>query len=84
MRSLATGHAPPLPFVAVAGGFSLVMMMGWRVGYAAVTPPSKVELYILCLPRRHWCFQDSDVAKGNRKGNPFEFLKFLNSIVRRW
>jgi hypothetical protein len=73
IRGIAKGYVPPTTFAAITLGVTLVLLVGWRAGFA-LTAPKEEKLTPAQQAR----------ARKNKKGNPFEFFTLLQSLTKRW
>ncbi|GAB4816920.1 hypothetical protein N2152v2_003966 [Parachlorella kessleri] len=73
IRALGRGYLPPTPFLLATLGSTLVLLVGWRTALAAATPePPPMTPHERML-------------KSHKKmGGPFEFVRFIQSMTRRW
>ena len=74
IRTLAKGYAPEKAFIIVSMAVTGVFLMGWRTAFAKFAEPLDSSL----SP------QEQLKKRTNRKGNPFEFISLLISLVKRW
>lgn len=74
VRSASRGYLPDPSFVAVSMVANGVLLLGWRTALAAATPETKEPRTPLEQLR----------ARKDRKGNPFEMLQMVLSLVKRW
>lgn len=70
LRTLGRGYLPPKAFVIVTLVLTLVLMVGWRYGYATLVEPKE--------------FKRTPAQRGNTKGNPLEFLDMIFGLIKRW
>lgn len=70
LRSVSRGAPPPVPFAIVASVATSVLLIGWRSAFAAFMPRPQGN--------------GRKLGSGNKSGNPFEFLKLLGSLTKRW
>lgn len=72
IRAAGRGYLPPTPFLIASLGTTLVLLVGYRTAVAAVTPePPPMTPYQKMLAQ-------------NKSGGPLDFLRFLQSMTRRW
>jgi hypothetical protein len=74
VRAASRGYLPDPAFVAVSLAANGVLLVGWRTALAAATPAAKEPQTPLEQLR----------ARKDRKGNPFEMLRMVFSLVKRW
>lgn len=74
VRTITKGYIPETAFVIVSMAATGVFLIGWRAAYSALVGPL-----------------DSSLTPGeqlkrrkNKRGNPFEFVSLLISLVKRW
>lgn len=72
LRGIFRGYVPPLTFAIVTSCTTGVFLVGWRTAYAAR------------MKRRILSPQQQAAQRGDRRGNPFEFLQLLSSLTKRW
>lgn len=76
IRGLTKGYMPPVPFAVVSLVFTLGLLTAWRAGYAALSPKEVDESKMTPSQRA--------ARRKDRKGNPFEFMQLVFSLVKRW
>ena len=74
IRTLAKGYPREKAFIIVSMAVTGVLLMGWRTAFAKFAEPLDSSL----TP------QEQLKKRTNRKGNPFEFISLLISLVKRW
>lgn len=74
LRSATRGYFPEPSFVAVSMVATGVFLIGWRSGLAAATPVQEE-------PQTR---QDQLKSRQDRQGGPFEMIKMVLSMVKRW
>jgi hypothetical protein len=75
LRSAARGYLPDPTFIGISMVANGVFLLGWRAALAAATPEGAGE------PG-----SAAEALKGrkDRQGNPFEMVRMLFSMVKRW
>lgn len=75
IRSLLKGHFPETTFIMVSMAFTGVALLGWRSAFARfIATPLDSSLSA----------SDQLKKRQNKRGNPFEFISLLLSLVKRW
>ena len=75
IRSLLKGHLPETTFIMVSMAFTGVALLGWRSAFARfIATPLDSSLSAT----------DQLKKRQNKRGNPFEFISLLLSLVKRW
>ena len=72
LRSIIKGYVPDTTFLMVSMAATGVFLIGWRTALAAATPAAPKTV------------REQLAARRDRRGNPFELLEMLSSMVRRW
>jgi divalent metal cation (Fe/Co/Zn/Cd) transporter len=75
VRSLVKGHLPETTFIMVSMAFTGVILVGWRSVFVRwIAKPLDSSLSAA----------DQLKKRQNKRGNPFEFISLLLSLVKRW
>lgn len=74
IRAATRGYLADPSFIAVSMVANGVLLIGWRTALAAATPEAKEPGSRIEQLR----------ARKDRSGNPFEMVKMLFSMVKRW
>lgn len=75
LRSILKGHLPETTFIMVSMAFTGVALLGWRSAFARfIATPLESSLSA----------SDQLKKRQNKRGNPFEFISLLLSLVKRW
>jgi hypothetical protein len=75
LRSILKGHLPETTFIMVSMAFTGVALLGWRSAFARfIATPLDSSLSA----------SDQLKKRQNKRGNPFEFISLLLSLVKRW
>jgi len=75
VRSVARGYFPETTFVMISMAVTGVFLIGWRSAYAKwIADPLESTLSA----------KEQLKQRQNKRGNPFEFISLLVSLVKRW
>lgn len=73
LRTISKGYVPHVSFIIISTVMTALVMVGWRSGLAAITPQGES-----LTPAQQ------AMKRKDRRGNPFEFLQMVVSLVKRW